>query len=144
MQSQSYIRVLSVMSPAQAMNTQPGNGRTTILIVDDEFGIRDFLYAYLKTKNFRVLTAECADDALEIWAQEKEQIDLILTDMLMPGMNGHSLAQQLKEERPELKVIIMSGYMPMESAEETIQFRFLRKPFHPHELLEAIRAEFLL
>ena len=123
------------------MNTKPGNGRNTILVVDDEFGIRDFLYAYLKTKNFRVLTADCADEAFSIWSNERDAIDLILSDIVMPGMNGHAMAEQLLAERPDVKVIFMSGYMPSEIAEETLNQRFLRKPFKPHELLDAIREE---
>lgn len=123
------------------MNTKPGNGRKTILVVDDEFGIRDFLFAYLKTKNFRVLTAECGEEALAIWEAEGGAVDLVLTDMVMPGMDGHTLAENLRERRPAQKIIFMSGYMPLEIAETTLCSVFLRKPFHPHELLEAIRKE---
>lgn len=131
------------MSPAEAMDTKPGNGRKTILVVDDEFGIRDFLYAYLKTKNFRVITAGCVEEALQLWEVEKTTIDLLLTDIVMPGQNGHYLAEELLKDRADLKVIFMSGYMPVEIAEETLNHKFLRKPFKPHELLEAIRDEFL-
>ncbi len=132
-----------IMSPSEAMNTKPGNGRKTILVVDDEFGIRDFLYAYLKTKNFRVLTADCADEAFSVWESEKDSIDLVLSDIVMPGMNGHAMVEQLVTEKPEVKVIFMSGYMPVEIAEETLKHRFLRKPFKPHELLDAIREELM-
>lgn len=127
------------MSPAEALNTKPGNGKRVILIVDDEPGIRDFLATYLTHKNFKVLTADCAATALHVWEENGKKVDLLLTDVIMPGINGKVLAERMMQEKPELKVIFMSGYLPQEIAEETSGFTFFKKPFHPGELLEAIR-----
>jgi FixJ family two-component response regulator len=63
-----------------------------------------------------------------------------LTDVVMPGINGKDLADRLKEERAELEVIFMSGYLPEDIAEETLGSTFFKKPFHPVELLHAIRT----
>lgn len=127
------------MSPADALNTRPGNTKHVILVVDDESAIRDFLEIYLRSKNFKVLTAGNAQEALAVCEQSPLQIDLLLTDVVMPGLNGKMLADKLRATMPNLKVIFMSGYLPHEVAEETLEETFFKKPFHPVELLEAIR-----
>jgi two-component system, cell cycle sensor histidine kinase and response regulator CckA len=127
------------MSPSEALNTKPGNDKATILIVDDENGIREFLCTYLKSKSFKVLSAASGEDALHVWEQERDHIRLLLTDVVMPGINGKDLADKLRAERPDLRVIFMSGYLPEEIAEETLGSTFFKKPFHPAELLDAIR-----
>jgi DNA-binding response OmpR family regulator len=127
------------MSPSEALNTTPGNDKAVVLVVDDESGIRDFLCTYLKSKSFCVLPAASGEAALELWADRRDEIDLVLTDVVMPGINGKDMADRMKRERPGLKVIFMSGYLPEEIAEETLGSTFFKKPFHPIELLEAIR-----
>jgi two-component system, cell cycle sensor histidine kinase and response regulator CckA len=127
------------MTAAEALNTTPRNGRPVILVVDDETGIREFLATYLQSKNLQVLTAGTAEEALAIWAEEKGRIDLLITDIVMPGMNGKMLAEKLMAEKPTLPVIFMSGYVPQEIAAETLNGVFFKKPFHPQELLQAIR-----
>ncbi len=127
------------MTPAEALNTQPGNAKSVILVVDDEKGIREFLCTYLKSKSFKVLTAGSGEEALDLWQEEGASIDLLLTDIVMPGINGKDLADRLKQERPDLRIIFMSGYLPEEIAEETLGGTFFKKPFQPSELLDAIR-----
>lgn len=126
------------MSPAEALNTQPGNAQRVILVVDDESGIRDFLCAYLQSKNFKVFSAQSAEHALDLWTDIADDVDLMITDIVMPGLNGKRLAERLLAEKPALKVIYMSGYLPEEIAEETLDGTFFRKPFHPQELLKAV------
>lgn len=109
------------------------------MIVDDESGIREFLAAYLQSKDFKVFTAASGEEAYNLWPQIRSDVDLLITDIIMPGMNGKSLAEKLQEDNPDLEVIFMSGYLPEEIAEETLGGIFFRKPFHPHELLKAIR-----
>ena len=128
------------MSPAEAFNTQPRNSQRVILVVDDESGIRDFLAAYLQSKNFKVFTAGSAEDAFDLWPEIRDKIDLLITDIVMPGLNGKRFAEKLLAEKPDLHVIYMSGYLPEEIAEETLDGTFFRKPFHPQELLEAVRS----
>ena len=128
------------MSPAEALNTQPGNSQHVIFVVDDENGIRDFLAAYLQSKDFKVFSAASAEEALEVWPKIRDGVDLLITDIVMPGLNGKRFAERLLAEKPSLRVIYMSGYLPEEIAEETLDGMFFRKPFHPHELLMAIRS----
>ena len=128
------------MSPAEALNTQPGNSQRVILVVDDESGIRDFLAAYLQSKNFQVFTAASAEQALDLWPDICDAVDLLITDIVMPGLNGKRLSERLQGEKPALKVIYMSGYLPEEIAEETLDGTFFRKPFHPNELFKAVCA----
>jgi DNA-binding response OmpR family regulator len=127
------------MSPAEAMNTIPGNGRLTVLVVDDEPGICEFFAAYLKTKKFQVYVANCAEKAISVWEEHSGKIDLLLTDVIMPGLNGKRLADALRAKKPELKVIFMSGFLPQEVGSEVLKEPFLNKPFHPNELMELIR-----
>ena len=128
------------MSPAEAFNTKPGNSQRVILVVDDESGIGEFLAAYLQSKDFKVFTAASAEEALNLWGEIRSKVSLLITDIIMPGLNGKLLAEKLMAEKPTLKVIFMSGYLPEEVAEENLGANFFRKPFHPHELLKAIRA----
>lgn len=127
------------MSPAEAFNTTPGNGKKVILVVDDEPGIREILLTYLSSKNFKVHCANDGTSAHEIWRELGGKVDLLLTDVIMPGCNGTALSKILMAQNPSLKVIFMSGYMPEELAQESRDFPFFRKPFHPRELLEVIR-----
>ena len=127
------------MSPAEAFNTSPGNHKKVILVVDDEPGIREFLATYLSSKNFKVLTAADGREAQEKWRSCDGKIDLLLTDVIMPECNGKALAKLLTIQNPALKVIFMSGFLPEELAEESLDCPFFRKPFHPVELLEVIR-----
>jgi two-component system cell cycle sensor histidine kinase/response regulator CckA len=128
------------MSPAEALNTQPANSQRVILVVDDESGIRDFLAAYLQSKNFRVFTASSAEGALDLWPDISGEVALLITDIVMPGLNGKRLSERLLTEKPSMKVIYMSGFLPEEIAEETLDGTFFRKPFHPQELFKAVCA----
>ncbi len=109
-----------------------------ILIVDDESGIREFLQIFLSARGFEVLSAASGEEALELWSERADEIKLLLTDMVMPGLNGKALADRIRAQRPGLPVIFMSGYLPEAIAEETLDAPFLKKPFSPIELLERI------
>ncbi len=86
-------------------------GQHTILIVEDDEAVRGLVREVLLHTGYRVLEADSADSALLIWKSHRDEIDLLLTDVVMPGSaNGLGLAQALLEERPELKVIYTSGY----------------------------------
>jgi two-component system cell cycle sensor histidine kinase/response regulator CckA len=107
-----------------------------ILIVDDEREIRDFVAELLRDANF---TVEQASDGLEAMRRIEagEQFDLLLTDVRMPGLNGFELVRRLKQVRPGLRVLFMSGY----AAEYRIdpdREDFLPKPFRPQELVGCV------
>jgi PAS domain S-box-containing protein len=119
-------------------------GNETILLVEDEVALRALTKIILQRHGYRVLEAESGVEALKVWEQHGPQIDLLLTDMVMPdGLTGHELAKQLLARKPDLKLIYTSGY-DMYSEGTTFRAReaesFLQKPYHPQKLLETIRA----
>ena len=114
----------------------------TVLVAEDEVGIRSPLRRLLVAQGFRVLDACDGPGALDVAARHDGQIHLLLTDIVMPGMNGAELARRLLLVRPEMRVIFMSGY-----SDEAIQTngmltsgaRFLQKPFSIEELTCRLR-----
>jgi signal transduction histidine kinase len=88
----------------------PGAGTETILLVEDEESVRKLLRHLLDASGYRVIEAVDGRDALRLFAQHSASIDLLLTDVIMPGLNGRELAEQALVSKPGLKVIYMSGY----------------------------------
>jgi CheY-like chemotaxis protein len=82
----------------------------TILLVEDETNVRSLAQMILKSCGYKILEAKSGDEALQICAQHKGPIDLLLTDVIMPGLNGHELATRLTSKYPDLQVLYMSGY----------------------------------
>jgi ligand-binding sensor domain-containing protein/signal transduction histidine kinase/CheY-like chemotaxis protein len=118
-------------------------GRETILFVEDEADIRKLARQVLEYYGYRVFEASSGVDALKKWEQHKEEINLLLTDMVMPeGVSGGELARRLRAEKPSLKVIYSSGYS-VEILEKDFSteknFRFLEKPYKPQKLAEMVR-----
>ena len=119
-------------------------GNETILAVEDEPALREFVQCILETHGYRVLTAGSGPTALKIWQQYSGQICLLLTDMVMPGgMSGKDLAQAIGRQSPDLKVIFMSGYsldLVGEDRECKVGFSLLPKPYQGQALVNAVRA----
>ena len=118
-------------------------GKETVLVVEDEPALREMVRMTLEQYGYRILEAQSGVEALKVWKEQPNQIDLLLTDMKMPeGMNGRELAEKLLTERPELKVIYTSGYGrdvagPDLMLKEGVMF--LQKPYHPKTLAKTIR-----
>lgn len=119
-------------------------GSETILVVEDELMVRMLVEQILARAGYIVLTAEDAAGALRIWEKYREQIALLLTDLVMPGaMGGWALAEKLKASQPELRVIYMTGYNREVAGDNPLLregLNFLSKPFRPDRLLSAVRA----
>jgi CheY-like chemotaxis protein len=118
-------------------------GRETILVVEDEPVVRDFVCEVLKGLDYSVVEAGCGAEALRAWDEFDGQIDLLLTDMVMPqGMTGRELVQHLKKRKPELKVVYTSGYSPEALQEDFSQTEtvFLSKPYLPPQLAKIVRT----
>jgi len=114
-------------------------GTETILLVEDEAGVRDLAHEFLKAAGYKVLEAHDGADALEVAARYSGSIDLLLTDMVMPRLSGKELTRALREARPELKVVLMSGYSEYSTdGSDTKQFSSLAKPFSMVSLIEKI------
>jgi len=112
----------------------------TILLVEDEQAVRRIASTVLRRHGYRVLEAESAKEACEIFGAEAARIDVLLSDIVMPGMNGPALAQHLVASKPELKVLLMSGHARLSvAAMGGQQIGFLLKPFHPADLIAAVR-----
>jgi DNA-binding NtrC family response regulator len=119
----------------------PG-GSETILIVDDQETIWDFLIEALQRLGYSVLLAENGIDAVEIYKNNPKQIDLILLDMIMPKQGGHSTFFQLKAIDPDVKVILSSGYVSPSEVNDLLDkgaCGFLPKPHRIKEMAFEIR-----
>ncbi|HET9226207.1 MAG TPA: response regulator, partial [Thermoanaerobaculia bacterium] len=113
------------------------SGTETILLVEDESEVRRVLHQILLGKGYRVIQAESGEEALAMARMFRGPIHLLLTDVTMPQMKGPELATRLVAERPQTRVLFMSGYNDESlSAEETI----LQKPFAAQTLTQTIRS----
>ena len=114
-----------------------------ILLVEDEDALRRLTRRILEEADYQVLEAANAALAVQVWERHGQEIDVLLTDVVMPKRSGPSLRDELAKSRPELNVVFMSGY-----AGEVISRHgdlednalFLQKPFSSKELLSAVRA----
>src|SRR5688572_33257837 len=108
-----------------------------ILVVDDEPGMREFLAAFFRAYEIPVLTAASAEDALHLWETKADEIRAVVTDVVMPGMNGEALAEKLRADRPAIKIMFMSGYLPAEIVEEAWDGVLLKKRITPRVFMDA-------
>lgn len=119
----------------------PG-GSETILIVDDQETIWDFLIEALQRLGYSVLLAENGLDAVEIYKNNPNQIDLVILDMIMPKQGGHSTFYQLKALDPDVKVILSSGYVSPSEVNDLLSkgaCGFLPKPHRIKDMASEIR-----
>ncbi len=117
-------------------------GQETILLVDDNDTIRQTGKEMLTRAGYTALTAATGEIALDIYSKETEKIDLILLDLIMPGMGGARCLQELIKKDPTINVVITSGYTPVDQTMKTIEActrEFLRKPFTYEQLLGTVR-----
>lgn len=120
----------------------PLHGTETVLLTEDEAAIRDLVQTILERHGYRVIVAGGPADATALAETCRQPIDLLVTDIVMPGGTGPELAQRLRERRPGLKVLFISGYPAREATPHGIHgpgTTFLPKPFTRHVLLRAVR-----
>lgn len=118
-------------------------GRERVLLVEDSSDLRNLMQRFLEEVGFRVFVAAHSDDALDICSSFEEDIDLLLTDVVMPGMNGLELFKTIKKNRPGIQVVFITGHYDESIVSEEIatRYRLLKKPFTMLDLAEAIRHE---
>jgi two-component system, cell cycle sensor histidine kinase and response regulator CckA len=124
------------------LTSRPASGSETILLVEDEEEVRRLLRYVLSKRGYQVLEASNAEDALVLFEQHADHIDLVLTDVVMPGMSGPELGERLLRQRPNLKVMYMSGYtdeMVNRSGAPGRRIDFLQKPLRPDSLASRVR-----
>ncbi len=136
----------AVMSPAEPLLEEKSmpvsTGSETILLVEDEQMVRKLARKILETYNYHVLEADSGPHALELAAEHPKIIDLVLTDVVMPSMNGKELYDQLLAHRPDIKVLFMSGYPQNFIADRGVLEKgtnFIQKPFTIESLTEKVR-----
>ena len=114
----------------------------SILLVEDDDQIRGFVRTLLTTDNYRVIEASNGADGL-LKAQEADRpIDLLLSDMLLPELSGYDLAVRLREIYPQIRIVLMTGYVEGEIVQrcvEELKALFLDKPFQPSQLRQIVR-----
>ena len=117
-------------------------GSETVLVVEDEAGVRELACQFLRVKGYDVLEAEGGVEALQVAGRHSGPIHLLLSDMVMPRMSGGELATKLKAIRPGVRVAFMSGYSEFSRGDLGKEFPeapVLQKPFSPASLVEIVR-----
>ncbi|MBN2049499.1 MAG: response regulator [Spirochaetales bacterium] len=161
-QSGGYIRVESVLGKGtsfflyfpvtEALDTEereekgsdaPGYGSERILVVEDEELLRGAVHTILSKRGYKVIEVSNAGEALLLVEEQHVAFDLLLTDLIMPHINGDRLAARLKKSLPTFRTLVMSGYPPSMLQEKGINVNgldFISKPFDPDDLARKIRS----
>lgn len=122
------------------MNVHDSHGPTTVLVVEDEFLLRAALADFLQNSGFDVVEAGTADDAVEIISHADKPIDVVFSDVMMPGrLDGIELAQWLRAQHPEVQILLTSGHA--ESVANAVKRcgRALPKPYDLEQVVREIR-----
>jgi two-component system cell cycle sensor histidine kinase/response regulator CckA len=130
------------LAPPIGMSERPLGGTETILLVEDEAGIRSLIRKTLERFGYSVLEARDVLDAITISETHDGSIDLLLSDVIMPVMNGPDLAQRIVKRRPTIKVFYVSGFpnsLLSEQRRQPQRVWFLGKPFTPQALALKVR-----
>src|SRR2546426_2977309 len=126
----------------EAHGSAPSGG-ATILLVEDEENVRELVRDMLESHGYRVMEARWAGEAVMLGEEHQGRIDLMLTDVVMPGESGGELAQWMSQARPEMPVLYMSGYTDDALVRDGVQndgAAFLPKPFTEEALLAKVRG----
>ncbi len=132
------------VSEENHLNVHLAKGDETLLVVDDEDSIRSLIRDTLAPLGYTLLEASNGQEALELCRQKKDmKIDLLLTDIIMPGMNGNELSVAVQKNRPDIKVLFMSGYadniLNPHDISEDMELHFIPKPLTPTTLTRKVR-----
>jgi CheY-like chemotaxis protein len=133
------------MLPERDSGSKQFSGRETVLLVEDSEPVRRLVIRCLKSKGYTVLEASSGIDALRVCSRHEDPIHLLLTDVILPKMDGFEVAKRVVSSRPDTKVIYMSGFTDDALKRHGLESRdvaLLEKPFTPSTLLRTVR-EFL-
>ena len=112
-----------------------------ILVIDDEYSIRHMLKEVFEFKGYQVLAAANGQEGLEIYDEFTGQIDLVILDVVMPVMGGHSTFQEIRDRKGDQKIIIISGYSEQNESEDILlkgAQAFMHKPFHLGDIVKQV------
>ncbi|MGI8989733.1 MAG: response regulator [Bryobacteraceae bacterium] len=134
-------RAKETVEPVHRGTGRGPKGSETILIADDEESVRKLVHAVLATNGYNVIDARDGKEALAAYEKNRVNVDMVLTDVMMPQMNGFELGERLMEIDPSLKVLYMSGFRdsPIGAADREPDREILHKPFTPNLLLMKVR-----
>ena len=127
---------------AERVEAAPPRGTETVLIVEDEAAILGLGRLILEELGYTVLTAGSPGEAIRLAAEDKPEIHLVVTDVVMPEMNGRELVERIGKLRPGLKYLFMSGYMANVIAQRGVLdegVQFIQKPFSSNDLARKVR-----
>lgn len=139
------VTLKDIAPTSESVNVLPANvdltGQGTVLLVEDDDAVRMFGSRALKNKGYSVLEAANGEIALEVINATEKTIDIIVSDIIMPGMDGHTLVNLVRQEIPDMKVILMSGYAEdmLEEIERDPSLHFLGKPFTLKDLAAKVK-----
>jgi two-component system, cell cycle sensor histidine kinase and response regulator CckA len=136
------VNEMEVHAEAPMPSAQIPAGTETVLLTEDEQDVREIAREFLESGGYKVIEAKHGTEAIAIAAEHRGQIDLLVTDMVMPGMTGQELAVRLQQEHPGLSVVFMSGYSEhaaTEMANADPSVRLLTKPFSRGAILRTVR-----
>ena len=137
-----HVSGASEVACASGRRAEPPGGKETVLLVEDETALRELTRGLLETAGYTVLEAAKVEDAMRLAEAAQHKIDLLLTDVVMPGMDGHELSRRLTSSFPSLKVLYMSGYTDDVIVHRGVLNRgttLLQKPFGRAGLLGKVR-----
>ncbi|MBA2481166.1 MAG: response regulator [Planctomycetes bacterium] len=132
-------------TPTKLESSEAQRGSETILLVDDEAHVSSILAEVLTENGYRVLTTASGEQAITLLSQRGDSIDLVITDLKMPGINGYELARRIRATHPDMKVVLISGHVDDTMEQERDQggiSAFLPKPFTSQVLTKTIRDVF--
>ncbi len=135
---EAVAQVQTVTSAVETVEDLTGSSR--ILLVEDEDAVRSFSVRALQNKGYEVHEANSGDNALEMLQRDKPKLDLMVSDVMMPGMDGIELSKHVREIYPGLKIIFMSGYTEDKFKDDMgVDIHFLAKPFTLKQLAEKVK-----
>lgn len=126
----------------EAFENKASNGGETILVVDDEKMILEVTKELLKSLGYQVYIAQNGKEAIDVFMEKQSQINLVILDMVLPGMSGSKIFDSLREINPDVRVLLASGYSINGEAEQILARGcngFLPKPFRLRELAQKVR-----
>jgi len=129
-------------TPATEVPQVASRGAGSVLLVEDDPMVRTLIERILKKNGFRVLTASSGNEAIALLDENKSPVDLLISDVIMPGMRGPEVARLLREKQPDLRVLFISGYADISASQKgdfDPETNLLVKPFSPEQLFDRIQ-----
>jgi DNA-binding response OmpR family regulator len=125
------------------LSKNPSDGIQTILFVDDEEALQQLAFSILKMEGYQVILASDGDEAVKIFEDLKDTIDVVVSDMKLPKKNGLEMFRMMRLSKPDVRVILASGSSEPEVKAQVLEegvMSFVQKPYTPDDLVKAIRA----